>query len=230
MLKTLTILVCCIALFVIGWWLFRTDPMTTVSVIHPQRGRIESVIRVTGKVINDRTVTLTALVDGQIQSMQVQKGDQVKAGQVLALLDEREADALLAKAEAEHKRELQAVNEALRKLKRVRTLSRSGHAAAQLLDDTEAEWQASQARLQVARANLQVAQIHREKTQVNAPFAGVITEKTTEVGQWLEAGEDLFTLVAHEGREIEVNVDAGDSGTIYLQQAVTLSCDAYPGR
>lgn len=187
------------------------------------------MIRVTGKVINDRTVTLTALVDGQIQSMQVQKGNRVKAGQVLASLDQREAKALLAKAQAEQERELQAVNEAQRKLKRVRMLSKSGHTSTQLLEDTKAEWLASQARLQVAYANLEVARIHREKTQINAPFAGVITEKTTEVGQWLEAGEALFTLVAHEGREIEVNVDAGDSDAIHLQQQVTLSCDAYPG-
>ena len=230
MLKALSILLFCFALAIIGWWFFRTDPTITVTVINPQRGRIESVIRVTGKVINDRTVTLTALVDGQIQSMQVQKGDQVKAGQVLALLDEREANALLNKAKAEQKRELQAVNEARRKLKRVRDLSKSGHAAIQLLEDTQAEWLSSQARLQVARANLAVARIHREKTQISAPFAGVITGKTTEVGQWLEAGEALFTLVALDGREIEVNVDAGDSSAIHLQQPITLSCDAYPGR
>lgn len=59
----------------------------SVEVISPQRGRIETVIRVTGDIVNDRTVKMAALVDGQIQKMPVRKGDSVKAGQILTVLD-----------------------------------------------------------------------------------------------------------------------------------------------
>lgn len=200
-----------------------------VKQIAVERGPINHSVRVTGRVINDKTVTMTALLDGQIEGMLVQKGDSVKANQVLAYLDKREADALLLKAQAVMAREEQAVNEAHEKFIRLRDVKAAGGSTQQLIDDAEAEYKAAKARQRVASAEYRVAQIQREKIELRAPFAGVITEKTTEVGQWVEAGTKLFTLVGHAGREIEVKVDAGDSGTVKLGQNVRISCDAYPG-
>lgn len=214
---------------ILGGWKLRQDNAIDVKVITAETGPIESVIRVTGRVINDRTVTMTALVDGQIQGMLVQKGDRVKARQVLAYLDKREADALVEKAAAVVVRERQAVDEATRKLERLREISLTGGASAQVVEDAEALRHAAQARLQVAEAERRVAQIHQEKVEVTAPWNGVIIEKSTEQGQWVEAGVKLFTLVAEDGHEIEANVDAGDSGVVEMGQTVTLTCDAFPG-
>lgn len=212
----------------VGYWMLSQPKLRQVSVVSPERGRIESVIRVTGKVINDRTVKMTALADGQITQMLVRLGDSVQAGQVLTMLDKREADARLRKAEAEYDREKQAVTESTRTLKRLKTVLGSGGTTKQNVEDAQAQLRAAQSRLKVTTATVDIEKIHREKIEVTAPFAGVITKKTTEVGQWLEAGTPLFTLVAHDGREIEVNVDAGDSGVIKLGQSVSLSSDAWP--
>lgn len=227
--KTGYIILSCIILTLLTWS-FKSESSLPVNVISPQLGTIESVIRVTGKVINDRTVTLTSLVDGQIQHITVQKGDRIKAGQVLARLDDREAEALLNKANAEVEREVQRVKETLRKFRRMQKMSGSGGVSDQRVEDTKAEWLAAKARKKVVRAEYRIAKIHRDKTSVTAPFAGIITEKTVEVGQWLEAGIQLFTLVAHEGREIEVNVDAGDSAAIHLGQEVVMTTDAFPDK
>ena len=231
MKKTLLITaIVLLTLTVVVGWKLQQDNTVEVEVVRAETGSIESVIRVTGRVINDRTVTMTALVDGQIQAMLVQKGDRVKAGQVLAYFDKREAEALMEKAAAVVARERQAVDEATRKLKRLREMSLTGGASAQAVEDAEASWRSAKARLQVAEAELRVAQIHREKVEVTAPWDGVIIEKSTEQGQWLEAGIKLFTLVAEEGREIEANVDAGDSGVVEIGQTVAITCDAFPGR
>jgi len=210
-------------------WKYLQDDIAVVEVVSPEEGPIQSTIRVTGRVINDRTVTLTALVNGQIQEMLVQKGDKVKAGQVLAYLDKREADALIEKATAVVARERQAVTEAKRKYERLRKISLAGNASDQTVEDTEAQWHAAQGRLLVAEAEQRIAEIHREKVEVTAPWDGVIIEKSAEQGQWIEAGIKIFQLVAEEGREIEANVDAGDSGVVKIGQAVTLTCDAFPG-
>jgi len=227
---SLIIIILLLLTALIGGWKYYQDDAIIVEVINAETGPIESVIRVTGRVINDRTVTMTALVNGQIQGMLVQKGDRVKAGQVLAYLDKREADALVEKATAVVARERQAVDEANRKLERLREISLAGNASTQAVEDAQAEWRAAQARLQVAEAERRVAQIQREKVEVTAPWDGVIIEKSTEQGQWVEAGIKLFTLVAEEGREIEANVDAGDSGVVEIGQTVTLTCDAFPGQ
>ncbi len=200
-----------------------------VKLVSVERGDIKSAIRVTGRVINDKTVTMTALVNGQIEGMLVKKGDKVAADQVLAFFDKREADAKLAKSKAVLAREEQAVIESESKFNRLRNVKSSGGSSQQIIDDAEAEIKAARTRRRVAKADLNVATIQREKIEVRAPFAGVITEKTTEKGQWLEAGTKLFTLVGLEGREIDVKVDAGDSGSIKMGQTVDLTCDAYPG-
>jgi len=114
-----------------------------VTTIVPERGAIEAVIRVTGEVVNDRTVKMTALVDGQIKEMSVRRGDSVLAGQVLTVFDGREADARLHKAEAELERERQAVAESYRKLKRLRDVSKSGGASVQVIDDAQLKQESS---------------------------------------------------------------------------------------
>ncbi len=227
-MKKVLFLLLLFALAAGGTWYLNQERPTKVSVVSPERGRIEAVIRVTGKVVNDRTVNMTALVDGQITEMSARKGDSVEAGQVLTVLDRREAEARLRKAQAETQREKQAVAEAARKVARLQGVLKSGGATTQVVEDAQAEQRSARARLKVAEAVLEIEKIHREKVEVTAPFAGIITEKTTEVGQWVEAGTNLFTLVAHEGREIEVNVDAGDSAVVQPGQLVTLSADAYP--
>ncbi len=224
----LSLMVLLTLIVVVVGWKFSQGDVADVTLITAETGPIESVIRVTGRVINDRTVTMTALVDGQIQGMLVQKGDQVKAGQVLAYFDKREADALMDKAKAVVARERQAVDEATRKLKRLQEMFLTGGASTQLVEDTEALWLAARARLQVAEAELRVARIQREKVEVTAPWDGVIIEKSTEQGQWVEAGIKLFTLVAEDGREIEANVDAGDSGVVAIGQTVSITSDAFP--
>ncbi len=228
--RRLLIIVSVVFVVVAGiYFLASGGDLRQVKLVAVERGEIKSAIRVTGRVINDKTVTMTALVNGQIDGMLVQKGDTVKADQVLAFFDGREADAKLAKTAAVLAREEQAVIESREKYGRLKNVKLSGGSSQQIIDDAEAMLKAAITRRQVAKADLNVARIQREKIQVRAPFAGVITEKTTEKGQWLEAGTKLFTLVGIEGREIEVKVDAGDSGAIKIGQVVDLTCDAYPG-
>ncbi|MBN4080148.1 efflux RND transporter periplasmic adaptor subunit [Beggiatoa alba] len=206
----------------------RSDDVAVVEVAMLESGPLSATIRATGRIINDRTVTLTALLDGQIQAILVHTGDKVVKGQILAKLDSREATALMEKSRALLAREQQSVKETAAKLKRLRNVSYSGGASKQRLEDVEAEWLAAKARLRVAKAELQVAAIHMEKIAISAPFSGVITEKKAEVGQWLEAGTPVFILVALAGREIEARLHSGDSGVIKHGQTVKVTCEAFP--
>ncbi|MCU7935581.1 MAG: efflux RND transporter periplasmic adaptor subunit [Candidatus Thiodiazotropha sp. (ex Dulcina madagascariensis)] len=208
---------------------FRGGDSIQVTTVPLESGSIEQTIRVTGRVINDKTVTLTALLDGQVQGMLVQKGEAVEVGRVLAYLDKREADAHLSRAEAIVEREQKTVEQLSRKLDRLSRVSHTGGESRQVVDDVALSLSMAESQLRVAQAGLNIARIHREKVEITAPFDGVITEKSTEVGQWVEAGTKLLTMVADEGREIEARIDAADSGMLSIGQKVTVNCDAYPG-
>ena len=217
-----------VAAVAVGAWYNHATP-DPVRIVSVERGSIESVIRITGAVINDRTVKLTALSDGQLQGVTVGKGDEVDPGQELAFMDNREAAAKLRKARSVVQRNRLEVRERKRRFERLREIAGSGGVSAEATENAEIAWQAARAALDIARAELEIVEVGHDKLRVLAPFAGVVTEKHAERGQWLEAGTELFTLVAHEGWEIEANVDAADSGAISLEQRVALSCDAFPG-
>jgi len=211
-------------------WGVPKEDLREVVVVQPERRPIESTIRVTGRVDTDRTVALSALIDGSIKELLVARGEQVNKGQTLAVLDQREAEAISSKAEAVLDREREAIKEQIKKLQRLRDVLPAGGATAQLVDDGEAELRTAKARLRIAQEDARIARIRLDKAKVEAPFDGIITEKTAEMGQWVEAGTKLFTLVAQQGWEIEANVDAADSLRVQRGQAVKVSSDAFPGR
>ena len=84
--RLLILLMGLIAIAVFIYNLAGTDAVP-VKLVKPEIRNIETSIRVTGHVINDKTVTMTALVNGQIEGMLVQKGERVEADQILAFFD-----------------------------------------------------------------------------------------------------------------------------------------------
>lgn len=228
MLKTLLIFLLVGALSYGIYWQIKTPDITKVSTVSAQRGEIKNVINLTGQVINDKTVTLSALVNGQITDMKISKGQVVDRNQVLARFDRREADAELTRLQAEQDLAEQKAILTRNTLDRLLNMGTGGSVSQQQIDDAQTEWRIARAQQKVSKAAYSIAAIQREKYDVTAPFDGVITEKTTEVGQWVEAGTPLFTLVALDGREIEVNIDSSDRGQIKIDQTANLKSDAWP--
>lgn len=219
------------ALLVMFWWgssvVEPSQPVETVSV---DRGDLERVIRVRGEVINDRSVSMAALVDGQVIDVAVSRGEQVENGQVLASMDNRASAARLQRARAHLKQQtVRRRREQLRHI-RIKRLAEKGAVSDEQLEEAKLDWETASAAWQVAEADLRLAEVALDWQQVRAPFAGVVVDKSTESGQWVEAGTKLFTLVALDNWEIEAHVDAVDSGRVRLGQAVEIRCDAFPGR
>ncbi|MEW8186746.1 MAG: efflux RND transporter periplasmic adaptor subunit [Candidatus Thiodiazotropha endolucinida] len=201
----------------------------TVETIPVERGDLELVIRVTGEVINDRQVALTALVDGQVNRIDTALGAKVRAGQVLAAMDNRAAAASRQRAKAFLQQQDVRRQEERMRYQRLEKLAAKGAVSSEKLEQAKLHWEAASAAWEVARADLKLADVAQEWQQVRAPFDAVVIGKSTEVGQWVEAGTQLFTLVAQARWEIEAHVDAVDSGRVKTGQSVLVRCDAFPG-
>ena len=207
-----------------------SEPVHKVETVAVEQVDLELKIRVTGEVINDRRVTLTALVDGQVIRVDAAMGDRVEAGQVLASMDNRAADARLQRAEAYLKQVEVQLEQARQRYRRVDQLARSGSVSDEQLEEARLNQEAVSALRDLARADLRLARVETEWQQVRAPFDAVVVDKSTERGQWVEAGTKLFTLVALDNLEIEAHVDAVDSARVELGQPVGIRCDAFPDR
>jgi len=114
-------------------------------------------------------------------------------------------------------------------LKRLRQAFSKGAVAKQLVEEAEVELRSARARQSVAEEEVRTSKLSLENPRIVAPFSGTITARYIEVGQWVVPSETLFSLVDQSQREVEVRVDAADSGGIAVGQTVTLSSDAFPG-
>ncbi|NND92538.1 MAG: efflux RND transporter periplasmic adaptor subunit [Granulosicoccus sp.] len=212
-----------------SYWWQRGESAWAVDTVAVVRGSIESRLQLTGTVINDRTVTLTALLDGEIMAIRAREGDVVEAGTVLAELDSRQAQALLDKAGAELILHEQLLEAATRTLERIERLSREGNASQQALDESRDAKLEAEASLKAAAATLALNQLRLDNAQIKSPFAGTVIEQSAETGQWLEAGTPLFKVVATEGTVIEANVSASDWSRVSIGQPVVLSSEVDAG-
>jgi membrane fusion protein (multidrug efflux system) len=119
-------------------------------------------------------------ISGTVKSLPFTEGQQVKAGALLAMLDDREMRASADHAEAQ--RQQAAANfDRTQKLAEQKLVSQSE------LDD-------SKSALQIAEADLELARVHLEKTHIRAPFDGAVGRRMTSVGAWLKPGDPVTNL------------------------------------
>ena len=201
-----------------------------VETVRAERRALASALELTGEVINDRTVTITALLDGEIVGIGAREGEAVDAGDTLATLDNRFAATELDRARAELGLARQRLASATREDERARRLSSGAELSRRAVDDAADALARARLELRVAEAEVRLVELRVENATVAAPFAGTVIDRSAETGQWVEAGTPLFELVASDGDVIEARVDAGDASRVAIGQPVALSSDAWPGR
>jgi len=195
----------------------------SVLVTHVQRGDVSDTLKVAGAFKPFQDVELHAKVAGYIRNMNVDVGSHVKEGQVLAVLEVPELAAQLTGAEASCRAAQQQIQRAQGDLERARSThsaahsaytrlkqaadSRAGLVAQQEVDDSqakdlEAEGQvsAAQASLAAAQKQYEVAQANEKQanamsayTRIVAPFDGVVTVRSADVGTLVAAGTSEST-------------------------------------
>ncbi|MEW8584930.1 MAG: hypothetical protein AB2531_04135, partial [Candidatus Thiodiazotropha sp.] len=138
------------------------EPPREVETIAVERGDLELVIRVTGEVINDRQVALTALVDGQVKRVETALGARVRAGEVVAAMDNRAAEANRQRAKAYLQQQDVHRREELMRYRRLQKLAAKGAVSTEKLEEAKLNWEAASAAWEVAKADLSLTDVARE--------------------------------------------------------------------
>jgi len=181
-----------------------------VVVEEVRRETLDRWRRVTGELQAPRRSDLAAEESGRVTSLDVELGDRVEQGEVLATQDtqlrELERDRLAAELRTREgivdQREAE-LSQARRDLERFRRLREQGSANESELDAAETrvdilEAQLTQAEAQIATAQANVAELDAriENMTLRAPFGGRVVAKHTEVGQWLQSGDPFVEIVS----------------------------------
>ena len=155
-----------------------------VEVAEVTTGTISSYISATANLVAEDQVKVLAEAEGRIERLQVEEGDRVAKGQVLAVLVQDEAK--IAKAKVE----LKASNTGAA-LERAKRSFEEGLISSESYDKLKMDDEI--ARQEVAEAEWRLA-----KTVIRAPFTGRITERFITLGQHLHPGDELFTIADYD--------------------------------
>src|SRR5712692_6117039 len=168
---------------------------TTVSLVTPAQGA--QLLVATGYVVPQRKANISPRIGGRIAKIFVEDGSVVKAGQLIAVLEDADYKAQLLQAKADQRgaeaREKRAevdAQDAQRQYDRELIVQQKGvstpaamDVAAARLGMTKAALAAAWADVAAARARVEVARVNLENCYVRAPFAGRITQKLADIGE-----------------------------------------------
>lgn len=196
------------------------EPVRAVKLVTVGEGQIESAQQYSGDVRARVESRLGFRVAGKITRREVELGQHVKAGQVLARLDARDyqlsADAARAQlASATTQRDLAEAN-----AKRFRTLRAQNFISAAEMERYEANLKAAQASLDQARAQLSSQSNQENYTQLLADADGVVTAVEAEPGQVVSAGTPVVRIAQDGARDAVFSVPEDRHSAIKPGQGV----------
>ena len=191
-------------------------PAVTVEAINVLKSPMPQSITAVGSVRSDESVTLRPEIVGRIAEIRFKEGQQVSKGALLVKLDDS-----VTLADAEQAR----ANLWLAKSKseRAAELHQKGFVSAQAKDDAEGG-------LRVAQATLQSAEARLAKTEIRAPFSGVIGLRQVSVGDYVKDGQDMVNLEAIEALKVDFKVPETFLRQVQVGQSMQLTLDAVPGK
>lgn len=163
-----------------------------------------------------RQAVLSAQASGRIATLSVKAGDRVKAGQVLAVIDDRATQAGVAQAQAGLAQADANLANAKAAYDRTRELRAQGFVAQAALDTALAQYKAAQAGTAAARAGQTQASVAQGFTRLTAPWDGWVLSTHAEAGALAMPGAPILTVYAPQPIRAVVHVPAS-------QQALALS-------
>jgi HlyD family secretion protein len=233
------------------WWGLRPKPVA-VTVVPVERGTVEATVSNTraGTVNACRRANLSPAVGGQIESLPIDKGEAVQKGQLLLelwnedlkaqiTLDQRSARAAASQAREACVTADVAEGEAVRQKKLHQQKLASEEAADQAAgkaESTAAACSAAKDMASVSDAKIDVTRAQLQKTQLRAPFSGVVAEINGHVGEFVTPSPvgiptpPTVDLIDTSCIYISAPIDEVDAPRISANMPARITLDAFPNR
>jgi membrane fusion protein (multidrug efflux system) len=183
---------------------------------------------ITGTIQPERRADLRAEVPTTVLQVARENGDTVRRGDLLVRLDDTAIRDALASAESANRAAGLALEQAERQLERMKTLRASGMASAQALDDAEVRRNNAQSDAEAARARVVSARQQMQRTEVRAPFDGVVSDRKVSAGDTAQVGKELLKVIDPSSMRFEGLVSADNIGAVKAGQSVSFRVNGYP--
>jgi RND family efflux transporter MFP subunit len=220
-----------------------------ISLVTPAQGA--QLLVATGYVVPQRKANISPRIGGRVAKIFVEDGSVVKAGQLIAVLEDADYKAQLLQAQADQRgaeaREKRAevdVQDAQRQYEREQIVQQKGVSTPAALDTATARLNAAKASLGAAKADVaaaqarvEVAKVNLENCYVRAPFAGRITQKLTDIGEivfgFTSAGTGnggIASIADFSTLQVEADVSESQVAKLTIGTPAEIALDAFPDR
>jgi len=178
-----------------------------------------------GEIRSREETQLSFLVSGKIISCPVKAGDRVKAGDTIAVIDDRTLRQGTASAKARHDTALSQLNLARKNLARYQALLGEGAVSQADFDNINQAYEAAAAAERESRAQLSESSIELGYSRLTADRDGIVTEVKVTAGQTVNAGEIVAAIADENALELKFAVPEKSVSELNLGQniAVTLT-------
>ena len=186
-------------------------PALTVTVIQPELQNWKQNFTANGNIAAWQEVVIGSELSGQrITKVNVNVGDSVQRGQVLAEINSESIRAELATAKANYAEAKAVLADASINNQRIQQLKNTGAISQQEATKYLTSQSTAQARLDAAKAQIDSNHLRLTQTQVIAPDHGVISARTATVGSLAQTGQELFRLIRDNRLEWRAEVTSTD--------------------
>ena len=208
----------------------------TASTNAPAVSSKDSVLTVSGYIVNRERIELSPRFMGVVTWVGVKKGDTVTNGQVVVLLDNTEYKARLQQADGAVANAKAALNKAELDSERVSQLAKTDIASKEAQDNARIGLESARAMLKEAEGARDVAQTYFDWCTIRSPINGVVLEKLVDPNELVAPqsfggtrgpSTALIAVADPQDLQVEIDLNEADLSKISLKQKCRVSPEAY---
>lgn len=239
-------------LLVVGGWFFasqsRPQSVEIATVAQAYPSQTVTLLNATGRVSAQRKASVSTKATGRLEFLGVREGSVVKAGEIIARIENKDvtatqdqAQAALRASKANLEQGLAEMRDAQANFTRSQDLAAKNFISSASLDTAAARFDKSKASvaslngaIDVAQANLRATAVSVEQTLIRAPFDGVVLTKNANVGDIItpfssaaDSKGAVVNMADMDTLEVEADVSETSIGKISVGMPVEIQLDAF---
>lgn len=233
-----TVLAIAVATLLVACGKTPTDAKTDKTAVQPLLISPEDVSRlsvgsydsgpvITGSIQPEKRADLRAEVSAVVLQVLKENGEKVKRGDLIARLDDSAIRESLSSAEESARASTQSLEQAERQYQRLRTLQAQGMSSMQAMEDAEVRRNNSQSDQVAAKARVATARQQIQRTEVRAPFDGVVSDRKVSPGDTAQIGKELVKVIDPASMRFEGLVSADRMSELKVGETVFFRVNGY---
>jgi len=203
--------------------LLAREDLRTVRLSSQTQGAV-----ITGTIEPERRADLRAEISAVVLQVLRENGEAVKRGDLLVRLDDTSIRDSLNSAEESARASGQAFEQAERQFQRLKTLQTQGMSSMQATEDAEIRRNNAQSDLAAAKSRLVAAKQQLARTEIRAPFDGIVSERKVSAGDTAQVGKELVKVMDPASMRLQGLVSADHLAEVHAGQDVSFKVNGYP--